>query len=63
MSKAGSAESVKPGTYKYLSCDQGYELSSVGHKKTFCRRDGTWSRSEEELAKCQGESLVNFKSA
>ncbi|XP_067942652.1 uncharacterized protein [Watersipora subatra] len=44
---------VVPGTYGYLECELGYRLSSSGHKKAFCRKDGSWSRTADELAWCQ----------
>ena len=45
---------VQTGTYAYLTCEQDYELTSTGHKKVYCGKNGRWNRGKDELASCKG---------
>ena len=52
---------VQTGTYAYLTCEQDYELTSTGHKKVYCGKNGRWNRGKDELASCKGLCHITMK--
>ena len=52
---------VQTGTYAYLTCEQDYELTSAGHKKVYCGKNGRWNRGKDELASCKGLYHIPYR--